>query len=665
MSGAALFPFVTSTLPWESGPGQWNLTVCLKATFSLTSGAGEPVLASQADGSHEDVLFDQIPLASLYSPSDFVPYKPRADILLVGHAHAPRGAPVDDLVVRLRVGDFSKALRVTGDRAWVDTPQGARASAPRPFSRVPLRYERACRKGENLAGIAAGDTSHPPPNVDVAKDVGPAETPGFGPIAPSWRAQRDPRARAALIWALRLRTTPRQGPAPANLDPGIFNCAPRDQQVAKLAPGAPIVLENLDARVPVLQARLPSLVPKVFLVDPTSGQPREVTTALDTLWIDTDREVFVVSWRGVVGIAAPKEAGSGRVVVAAHRPGQVVTFEEVDALVRAASARHGAPGAASDPAAVSPRPGSPGASEEPESGTLLLQMPAASRSPAPFPLAEPGGTAHAAPVAGAPWAMVAAAPVPKLNKLLMETLPIDAASLAQVIMSRAADAGDARVRTGSKGRTLLDVGTPSRPAAPFPLAAPAGPASSAPIAGAPWSGVTASPAPRPDANLGGTMPLGSSLAEVIAMVQAKARGAAPPAGPSVDATPPPPAPPIPVVQPVVTLAAVAAPPTVVPAPPAGVAEPMLAPPAAEPQLGGLGAEPPSRQPPPVSERRPVREAPPVIEPAPAPVPMDAADVAWRVDAPEPAPPPEPPRPPAPPAPDVKKGMYGAFSRKKA
>src|SRR5579871_1348500 len=98
--GAALFPFAVSTLAWESRPGSRSLTVCLKATFALApqstrgtpphpqGASDEPALAAQQDGSHDDILFEQAPRASLYSPGDFVPYKPRADVLLVGHAHA-------------------------------------------------------------------------------------------------------------------------------------------------------------------------------------------------------------------------------------------------------------------------------------------------------------------------------------------------------------------------------------------------------------------------------------------------------------------------------------------------------------------------------------------------------------------------------------------------
>jgi hypothetical protein len=573
--GATLYPFVVSTLSWESRPGQWNLTICLKATYSLAPGAGEPALASQQDGSHEDVPFEQAPRASLYSPSDFVPFKGRADILLVGQANAPGGAPVDSLVVRLRLGDFSKALWVTGDRAWVGTAQGPRASAPRPFTRIPLRYERASRKGDNAAGIAAGDPSCPPPNIDLSLEGGPAETPGFGPIAPTWRAQRDPRIREALLWGQRIRTSPQQGPAPAGIEAGVFNSAPSDQQVAEIAPGAPLLLDNLHPRSPLLSVRMPTVTPKVFHVDPTTGQRREVPFRIDTLWIDTDREVFVVSWRGVIGIASPAVAGIGRVLVAGHPQGQTVTFEEVEGVIRAGS------------------------------------------TGAPFTLAPPASTPQvaAAPIAGAPWAGVPATPVPKPSNLIEGTLPLGA-SLVHLIKPAPSVESSGPAGRKAYSTTVLQQ-MPAQPAAaPFPLAEPGARASSAPVVGAPWAGVAAPPVPRPDEHLQGTLPLGASLVEIVEKVEAKAaEGPVPPA--------------------------TVAPPAVV-APPAAVAAPEATPPVVEP--------PPAAAP-----------SPPTPPPAAPPV-----QVAWRVDGPEPAPepPPRPVAPAAPAGPDVKKQMYGEFTRKR-
>src|SRR5882762_6925747 len=55
---------------------------------------------------------------ALVYPSDFALFKPRADVLLVGSAHAPAGTPVSQLDVSLRVGNLKKSLFVIGDRYW-------------------------------------------------------------------------------------------------------------------------------------------------------------------------------------------------------------------------------------------------------------------------------------------------------------------------------------------------------------------------------------------------------------------------------------------------------------------------------------------------------------------------------------------------------------------
>src|SRR6185437_15816953 len=107
----------------------------------------------------------------------------------------------DAVTVRLRVGSLAKALRIAGDRA------GAGA-------RVPLRYERAPRKGENVAGLVPGQAERPSIDVEAS-----AETPGFGPIAPLWRAHANPGVQETLAWSQRLRVGPPPGPAPATLYP--------------------------------------------------------------------------------------------------------------------------------------------------------------------------------------------------------------------------------------------------------------------------------------------------------------------------------------------------------------------------------------------------------------------------------------------------------------
>jgi hypothetical protein len=327
-----LCPLTASTVVWGTHAGEWRLTVCVKATFSLAPGTS--VLADAQDVAHDDIQGDQSPHASLHAPSDFAPFKPSADILLSGHAYAPPGGPVEELFVELRVGGFSKALRVIGDRAWVPAREGLVPSRAQPFTRMPLRYERAARRGDNLAGLSSDSASAAPhrplPNIEATDAQSLYATPGYGPISPRWRAARYELSEEAFVWAQRLRIAP--SPAPARFDARFFNAAPRDQQVERLDPALTIALRNLSPRAPYLETRLPDVRPKVFYVDIASGRPIAMALSCDTLWIDTDREVAVLSWRGAVPVAGPDDRAIGRILIAAPPAGTDLRYEEVERL---------------------------------------------------------------------------------------------------------------------------------------------------------------------------------------------------------------------------------------------------------------------------------------------------------------------------------------------
>lgn len=328
----SLGPFTASILPWEPRLGEKSLTVCVKATFSLVPGQAE-ALDLIKEGPWEDLYWDSNPNASLFAPSDDVPVKPRADILLVGSAFAPGRSPVESLIVRLRVDDFSKTLRVTGDRVWVQAQDGPRPSQPKPFLEMPLRYERAAMRGENKigtqpphGGIAAGQLL---PNIDFAEAPNPYQTPGFGPLPPAWRAARSHLTEEAFRWAHRPRDA--RSPAPPGIDFGFFNAAPRDQQVDVLRPDATIRLEGLSPRAASLETRLPGLRPRVFCAE-GSGAFTEVPMRCDTLWIHTNREIAVLAWRGLV--AANAALAATGLVVAAEAPGRELRPGDLETLVR-------------------------------------------------------------------------------------------------------------------------------------------------------------------------------------------------------------------------------------------------------------------------------------------------------------------------------------------
>jgi len=79
---------------WQSSAGSFAQTIVVKATFLL-----EPGHAKLASDREREPIYAQDQLAKgdskgvVFVPTDRVPYKPRVDVLLVGHAYAPGKQP--------------------------------------------------------------------------------------------------------------------------------------------------------------------------------------------------------------------------------------------------------------------------------------------------------------------------------------------------------------------------------------------------------------------------------------------------------------------------------------------------------------------------------------------------------------------------------------------
>jgi hypothetical protein len=355
VSVVSLCVFPAGVILWEASPGQLSLTVIVKATFALVP--GEAVVAPAQDPLREERHWDDNGLASLHSPGDFAPSKRRVDVTLAGHAYAPRGEPATSIVARLVVGDLVKAVRVTGDRVW--TP-GARKvlepGPPSPFVRMPLRYERAALSADDPLGIDANAPPVPgapalanlelPDNPRVTMGAGPPNPRGeatacFGPVASTWRARRRLLDEEAMFWAYGIARDPRSeagdrapplGPAPPRFDFAFFNTAPADQQLDLLRPGTPIALTHLHPQHALLETRLPAMRPQVFRVPPQDtprARVEEIALRCDSLWIDTDRAVAVVTWRGLADVG-PSAASVGRIVVSADPQGKKQRWDRVE-----------------------------------------------------------------------------------------------------------------------------------------------------------------------------------------------------------------------------------------------------------------------------------------------------------------------------------------------
>ncbi|MBK8258633.1 MAG: DUF2169 domain-containing protein [Polyangiaceae bacterium] len=321
---------VTSVL-WQPQRGGFVLTIVAKATFLL-----QPVEAALAPEQEypndDDNYWNDDPQRSMYSPTDLVPFKARPEVMLVGHAFAPRKDPVRSLIARMTISNVDKALEVVGDRAMLMDGQ---IREPARFGRMPLRWERSAGGPETLNPVGVRSDVHPdaygaialpnlfPPGQSINSRNDPWVPAGFGPIAPMWPSRWQKLGRHAT----RYQTDAwNDSPLPDDVDPSYFNAAPEDQRPGEIRDTERIVLENLHPDHPRLVTNLPGIRPVAF-VDVPGQTPQRVRMECDTLWIDTDRSLCTLTWRGPVALNSAVQ--SGRVVVGMEEGTQRLSWTDL------------------------------------------------------------------------------------------------------------------------------------------------------------------------------------------------------------------------------------------------------------------------------------------------------------------------------------------------
>jgi hypothetical protein len=255
---------------------------------------------------------------------DYAPRKPVCDVLLAGSAHAPESRPVTRLCVGLRVGPMEKVFDVVGDRVWQAGLTGIRASAPQPFTRLPISYDVAFggvdRNSENerehdayLANpVGRGWHKHlknawvdgkPLPNTEE-----PGKTVSFpndkykpmalGPLGRGWPQ----RARYAGTYDQRWLDDVFPF-LPNDFDERYYQAAPEDQRM--LLPKGPLQVE-LSGFTPdgTRQFMLPHFEAPVQ-VFPRRGDREASVATLDTIAFESDLERFTMTWR----VARPLKKG--------------------------------------------------------------------------------------------------------------------------------------------------------------------------------------------------------------------------------------------------------------------------------------------------------------------------------------------------------------------
>jgi hypothetical protein len=199
--------------------------------------------------------------SSLKYDTDLVRTKTTTDVVVLGHAYAPQGRAVTELEAGFRVGPLVKRVRVVGDRVW----HGGAMSAPQPFTKMPILYERAyggadpasrgtdspqwdvrnplgtgfALSSSGLDGLSLPNVEYPDQPLRSWRDR-PAPA-GLGPVCAHW----EPRAQLAGTYDDKWQQE-RLPLLPDDFDDRHYHCAPADQQAPQFLKGGEAVrLVNL------------------------------------------------------------------------------------------------------------------------------------------------------------------------------------------------------------------------------------------------------------------------------------------------------------------------------------------------------------------------------------------------------------------------------------
>jgi hypothetical protein len=324
---------MVETLP-TMGPGETPVvTIIVKGTFDIAPDGLVRPATEQLPVNFGDDLYDPENGSSVRYESDVAPYKPKADIALVGRAYAPGGKPTAMMDATLKVGTIQKTLRVIGDRHWQWWGRllPVTASKPQPFTTMDLVYERAfggvdtsgggyctanlvgrgffAKKKKVLAGAPLPNIEDPRRLITSWKDHPPPA--GFGFYGKTWSPRGERLGTYDDTW--RKERAPR---LPADFSFDFYNAAHPDLQVQGYLSGREtVVLHGLTADG-YLRFQLPGvhLVASVTrsseLLPAATDTPSEhesyakesiepVPMHLDTLCVMPDERRFYMVWRGL------------------------------------------------------------------------------------------------------------------------------------------------------------------------------------------------------------------------------------------------------------------------------------------------------------------------------------------------------------------------------
>jgi hypothetical protein len=312
-------PFVLETLYLVDEEFRPLAVPIVKCTFTISKDGRLIVAEQQVPLNVGGELWGEDSATSSYKYEPEVAFiKPATDVVLIGHAYAPR-TDTREMPVGLRVGSVSKEVLVCGDRLWLKTLGSVAMSSPARFEKIPLVYERAFggwdrdsadphkhsaekrnpvgrgyrAAGGFVEGLRLPNLEDPRSRIDSFGDK-PAPA-GFGFISPHWEP------RAALAGTYDEAWTKTRAPLlPKDFNRRHLNAASPGLVTAGHLKGNERVAVLGATREGMLSFALPGTPPPTVQVTLTNGPAQTVPMAFDTLIIEPDERRVIMFWRGNV-----------------------------------------------------------------------------------------------------------------------------------------------------------------------------------------------------------------------------------------------------------------------------------------------------------------------------------------------------------------------------
>jgi len=297
--------------------GRELLVIAIKGTFTFPEPGEEPQLAEKQISLVEaDIFSGAAGFSAPLCEVDYVPFKPRCDVLLNGSAYSPDEKPVKVVPVKLSVGDMTKEFNVIGDRVWSVNGLDFTQSDPVPFTSMPISYDLAfggtdvkhpdqtkhsaymlnpVGRGYHMQLDRELFDGAPLPNTEelgasVTQPAGKYRPMAFGPIGRGWEPRFILGGTYDQNWVDNVFPF-----LPADFNDAYYQCSPVDQRVNYLQGGERVELINLtpqghiEFKIPVVK------VPVVFFLK--KGGRHETEGVADTLLLEPDQNRFSITWR--------------------------------------------------------------------------------------------------------------------------------------------------------------------------------------------------------------------------------------------------------------------------------------------------------------------------------------------------------------------------------